>query len=72
MVSMREPRAEEAQIPRKERCLFGRMQKAKNLLLIVPFGPANFKADLPEVNAPVAELLRLIFRYVVVKQVHAS
>lgn len=45
---------------------------AKNLLLVIPFGTADFDAGLPKVNAPPAKLIDLILRNVVIQKNHAA
>jgi hypothetical protein len=48
------------------------MQKAKNLLLIIPLGSTHFEADLPKVNSPAAKLFCLVFGDVVVENDDAA
>ena len=52
---------------RKKGDLFSRMQKPKNLLLIIPLGAPHFKPDLPKANPAAAKPLRLVFGDVVVQ-----
>jgi len=69
---MTQRRAEESQVAREKRYLFSRMQKPKNLLLIIPLGSPHFKPDLAKVNSPSPKLLRLVVGDVVVQNDHAA
>ena len=66
VVGMTPARAEEPYVARKERYLLGRMQEPQNLLLIVPLGASDLKADLLKVNALASKLFCLVLRDVVV------
>jgi hypothetical protein len=48
------------------------MQEAKDLLMVVPVGPANLKPDLPIMNPSLAKPVRLILRNIVVQNNHAA
>lgn len=69
---MPKPTSKEAEITCKERRLFRGVQVAKYFLLIIPFGTADLKPDLPEVNFPEAKLLGLVLWDVVIEDDHAA
>ena len=51
VISMAQGRAKKPQVAGKKRWLFRRVQEPQNFLLIIPLGPADFKADLLKVDA---------------------
>jgi hypothetical protein len=62
----------EAEVTRKERCLFRCVQVAEYFLLVIPFGTPYLKSDLPEVNLREPKLLDLIIGDVVIEDDHAA
>jgi hypothetical protein len=69
---MAQPRTKEPQVAREKSYPFGRMQKSKNFLLIIPFGSSHFKTDLPKTNPTTAKLFGLINWDVMVEDDHAA
>jgi hypothetical protein len=72
LVAMTQGRAKEPHVTREKCYLLSLVQKPKNLLLIVPLGPAYFKSDLTKVNSAITKLFRLVFGDVVVQYDHAA
>jgi hypothetical protein len=72
IVRMAKPPSKESEIARKERRLFRNLQVAEYFLLVIPFGTAHLKPDLPKVNLPEAELLDLILGNIVIEDDHAA
>ena len=72
VVAMTQGRAKEPHVARKKCYLLSLVQKPKNLLLIVPLGPAYFKSDLTKVNSATTKLFRNVFGDVVARYDHAA
>jgi hypothetical protein len=72
VVAMTQGRAKEPHVTREKCYLLSLVQKPKNLLLIVPLGPAYFKSDLTKVNSAMTKLFCLVFGDVVVQYDHAA
>src|ERR1043166_9275427 len=62
----------ETQVAGEERRVLARMQKTKNLLLIIPLGSSYLKTNLSKVNSPTAKFLCFVFGDIVIQYVHAA
>jgi len=72
VIGMTQRRAEEPEVAGEKRYLFGRVQKSKDFLLVLPLGSSHFKTDLLKPNPSAPKLLSLILGNVVVQYYHAA